>query len=75
MNRKEKLCNIKGNDTGVVLLKPLCLNEMCEVNTSINSRLLSNASKLIGIQEAIGCYLKLKPIADDFFNEFACSIE
>jgi len=45
---------------------------MHEIDTSINSRPLSNASELIGIQETISCYLKLKPIADGFLNEFAC---
>jgi len=59
----------------MVLLKPPCSNEMCEIDTSINGRPLSNASELIGIQETISCYLKLKPIADYFLDKFACSIE
>jgi len=59
----------------MVLLEPPCSNEMHKVYTGINGRPLPNASKLIGIQETIDGYLKLKPIADDFFDEFACGIE
>ena len=55
IQRREKLCNIKCDDTSVALLEPLCLNEMHEVDASINSGPLSNASELIGIQETAGC--------------------
>jgi len=37
--------------------------------------MLSDASKLIWVQKAISCYVKLKIIADDFLNKFASSIE
>jgi len=48
---------------------------MSEVNTSINCGLLSDASELIRVQEAISYHLKLKLIADDFLNKFTSSIE
>jgi len=75
IQRGKKLCNIKCNDAGVALLESPCSNEMCKVYTSINSRPLPNVSKLIGIQETIGGHLKLKPVANDFFDEFACGIK
>jgi len=59
----------------VVLLEPPCSNEMGKVDTGINGEPLSNISKLIRIQKTVSCHLKLKLIADDFLNEFACSIE
>jgi len=75
IQRRKKLCDIKCYDTGVVLLEPPCLNEMGEVYTNIDNRPLPNAPKLIGTQEAISCYLKLKSIADDFLDKFVCGIE
>jgi len=75
IQKREKLCDIKCDDTSVALLELPCSNEIHEVDTSINSGPLSNASELIGIQEAISCHLKLKLIVDDFLNEFACSIK
>jgi len=75
IQRKEKLSDVKCDDIGVILLEPPCLNEVCEIDTSINGGPLSNTSELIGIQEAVSCHLKLKSIANDFLNKFACSIE
>jgi len=46
-----------------------------KVYASINGELFPNASELIGIQETVSGHLKLKPIADDFLDEFACGIE
>jgi len=48
---------------------------MGEVDASINSKLLPDASKLIRIQEAISYYVKLKSVANDFLNEFTSSVE
>ena len=75
IQRRKKLCDIKCYNTGVALLKPPCLNEMHKVYASINGELFPNASELIGIQETVSGHLKLKPIADDFLDEFACGIE
>jgi len=59
----------------MVFFKPSCLNKMGEVDASINSKLLPDASKLIRIQEAISYYVKLKSVANDFLNEFTSSVE
>jgi len=59
----------------VALFKPPCLNKIGEVDTSIDSRPLPDASKLIRIQEAISYYVKLKSVANDFLNEFASGVE
>ena len=75
IQREEKLCDIKYYNTGMVFFKPSCLNKMGEVDASINSKLLPDASKLIRIQEAISYYVKLKSVANDFLNEFTSSVE
>ena len=75
IQRREKLCDIKCDNTSIALLEPPCSNEMHEIDISINGGPLSNVSELIGIQEAVSCHLKLKPIADGFLNEFVYSIE
>ena len=59
----------------MVLLELPCSNEVYKIYASINGGLLPNASELIGIQETISSHLKLKPIADDFLDEFVYSIE
>jgi len=44
IQRREKLCNIECNDTSVILLELSYLNEMCEIDTGIDSGLLFNVS-------------------------------
>jgi len=36
--------------------------------------MLSDASKLIWVQKAISCYVKLKTVANDFLNKFASGV-
>jgi len=52
-----------------------CLNDISEVNSGINCRLLSDTFELIRVQEAISHHLELKSITDDFLDEFASSVE
>jgi len=59
----------------VALFEPSCLNEVSEVNASINSEPLFDVSELIRIYEAISHHLKLKLITDDFLDEFSSSVE
>ena len=47
IQEREELRNIKCYDTSMALLELPSLNEVSEVDASISSRLLSNATKLI----------------------------
>ena len=71
---RKELYDIKCNDTGMTLFEPFCLNEMSEIDASISCGPLFDAFKLIRVQEAIGYYMKLKSIANDFLNEFTGSV-
>jgi len=73
--KKKKLYNIKCNDTSMILFGPICTNNMGEVDVCVNSRVLSNTTKLIKVQKTICRHMKLKAITDDFFNKFAHHIE
>lgn len=75
VKRGKELHNIKSNDTSMTLLKPASLNKVSEIDPGIGYRLLSDASKLVGIQEPISYHMELEPIADGLFNKFAHSVQ
>jgi len=75
IQERKELHDIKHYDTGMVLLEPPCMNKVDEVNASIGYGPLSNAAKLIWVQETIIYHVKLESIADDFLDELASSVK
>ena len=71
IKRRKKLSDVKYNHTSVTLFSPVCTNNMYKVGVCIDSRALSNVSKLIRVQETVCQHMKQKVIADDLFNKFA----
>ena len=67
--------NIKCYDTSMTLLEPPCMNEVSEINASNGGGPLSNAAKLIWVQETIVYHVELESIANNFLNELASSVE
>jgi len=59
----------------MALLEPPSPNEVSEVNASIGGGSLSDAAKLVWVQKTIVYYMELKMIANDFLDEFSCSVE
>ena len=55
--------------------EPTSPDKMSEVYTRICCGLLPDTPELMRVDEAIGWQLELKPIADDFLDEFARGVE
>ena len=72
---REELSDIKGKNTRVALPELASPDKMGEVYSRICCGLLPDTPKLMRVEEAIGWQVELKPIADDFLNEFAYGIE
>ena len=53
IKRRKKLSDVKYNHTSVTLFSPVCTNNMYKVGVCIDSRVLSNVSKLIRVQETV----------------------
>jgi len=51
------------------------MNEVSEINASNGGGPLSNAAKLIWVQETIVYHVELESIANNFLNELASSVE
>ena len=75
VEREKELGNIKYYDTGIVLSELPCMNNMGKVYSRISDGSLSDASQLIRVQEAVGCYIKLQSVADNFLNYLASCVE
>ena len=69
------MCNIKSNDTSIILFEPLSSNKVSEVDASVYCGPLSNAPKLIQIKESISYHMKLELIANGFLNEFTYCVK
>ena len=72
---REELSNIKGENARVVLSEPASPDKMSEVYSRICCGSLLDTPELMRVEEAIGWQLELKPIADGFLDEFACSVK
>jgi len=59
VERRKELGNIKCYNTGMALSELPCTNNMGQVYSHIGGGSLSDASQLIRVQEAVGCYIKL----------------
>jgi len=72
---REKLCNVKDDDTSLEALGPARANQVSEKETSIFSRPLSNATKLVGIEDTVLDNIKLESPSNHLLNELAKGIE
>jgi len=75
IKRREELCNVKGNHTSLEALGPARANQVSKKESSIFSRPLSNATKLVGIKDTVLDSIKLESSGNHLLNELAKGIE
>jgi len=71
----EELCNVKGNHTSLEALGPARVNQVSEKETSIFSRPLSDATKLVGMEDTVLDSIKLELPSNHLLNELAKGVE
>jgi len=72
---REELCNVKGNDTSLEALGPARVNQVSKKETSVFSRPLSDATKLVGIEDTVLDNIKLESPSNHLLNELAKGVE
>jgi len=72
---REELCNVEGNHTSLEALGPARANQVGEKETSIFSRPLSNATKLVGMEDTVLNSVKLESPGNHLLNELAKGVE
>jgi len=72
---REELCNVKGNDTSLEALGPARVNQVSKKETSVFSRPLSDATKLVGIEDTVLDSIKLESPSNHLLNELAKGVE
>jgi len=72
---REELCNVKGDNTSLEALGPARVNQVSEKETSIFSRPLSNATKLVGMEDTVLDSIKLELPSNHLLNELAKGVE
>ena len=72
---REELCNVKGNHTSLEALGPARADQMSKKETSIFSRPLSNATKLVGMEDTVLDSIKLESPSNHLLNELAKGVE
>ena len=72
---REELCNVKGKHTSLEALGPARADQMSEKETSIFSRPLSNATKLVGMEDTVLDSIKLESPSNHLFNELAKGVK
>jgi len=75
IERREELCNVKGNHTSLEALGPARANQVSKEKSSIFSRPLSNATKLVGIKDTMLNSIKLELPSNYLLNELAKGVE
>ena len=75
IERREELCNVKGDDTSLEALGPARANQVSKEETSIFSRPLSNATKLVGMKNTVLDSIKLESPGNHLLNELAKGVE
>jgi len=75
IKREKELGNVEYDNTCITLFKPPSTYDMCKVETCIDNGLLFDVAKLIWVEEVIRSDIELKPGANNFLNEFFCSVE
>ena len=72
---REKLCNVKGDDTSLEALGPARVNQVSKKKTSIFSGPLSNATKLVRMKDTVLDSIKLESPGNYLLNELAKGVE
>jgi len=72
---REELCNIKDDDTSLEALGPARANQVSEKESSIFSRPLSDATKLVGMEDTVLDSIKLKLPRNHILNELTKGVE
>jgi len=72
---REELCNVKGHHTSLEALGPARVNQVGEKETSIFSRPLSDATKLVGMKDTVLDSIKLESPSNHLLNELAQGVE
>ena len=72
---REELCNVKGHHTSLEALSQARANQVSEKETSIFSRPLSDATKLVGIEDTVLDSIKLKSPGNHLLNKLAKGVE
>jgi len=75
IKRREELCNVKGNNTSLEAFGPARANQVSEKETSVFSRPLSDATKLVGMKDTMLDNIKLESPGNHLLNEFAKGVE
>ena len=71
IQRRKELCNVKSHYTSLEALGPARVYQVSEKETSVLSRSLSNASKLVGVKNAVLDSIKLKSPSNHLLDELA----
>ena len=72
IERREELCNVKGDDTSLGLARA---NQVGEKETSIFSRPLRDTTKLVGMKDTVLDSIKLESPGNHLLNELAKGVE
>jgi len=72
---RKELCNVKGHHTSLEALGPARANQVGEKESSIFSRPLSDATKLVGIEDTVLDSVKLELPSNYLLNELAKGVE
>ena len=75
IERKEELCNVKGNHTSLEALGPARANQVGEKETSIFSRPLRDTPKLVGMKDTVLNSIKLESPGNHLLNVLAKGVE
>jgi len=75
IERREELCNVKGNHTSLEALGPARANQVSEKETTIFSKPLSDATKLVGMKDTVLDSIKLESPSNYLLNELAKGVE
>jgi hypothetical protein len=71
----KKLSKVKGGHASLEFGTPSCPDDMSEEATSILGGVLTNTSKLVGVEDSVfGCF-KLQPIGEHFLKHLAKSVQ
>jgi len=72
---REELCNVEGNHTSLEALGLARANQVSKEETSIFSRPLSNATKLVRMKDTVLDSIKLESPSNHLLNELAKGVE
>jgi len=75
IERREELCNVKGDHTSLEALGLARANQVSKEKSSIFSRPLSNATELVGMKDTMLDSIKLESSSNHLLNELAKGVE